>query len=87
MIEEMIIELKIIRGAIYLKTLSRELEEKYFIYDLSIPSNTMAAHIGNILLSRLKIPNDSGERASPNFKVAINEHSIANAITTKVLLM
>ena len=32
MIEEMIIELKIIRGAIYLKTLSRGLEEKYFIY-------------------------------------------------------
>ena len=61
MIEEMIIELKIIRGAIYLKTLSRGLEEKYFIYDLSIPSNTMAAHIGNPKITSFEDSVFSGE--------------------------
>ena len=71
----------------YLKVLCNALEEKYFIYDLSIPSNIMAAHIGKILLSKLKTPNDSVDRTSPSFRVAINEHSIANAITKKVLLI
>ena len=82
-----IIALKATSGAIYFKTLCAELEEKYFIYDLSIPSNMIAAHIGKILLSKLKTPNDSVDRTSPSFRVAINEHSIANAITKKVLLI
>ena len=83
----MMVALKIIRGVMYLKILSGGLEEKYFMYDLSIPNNIIAPHIGNILLSKLKTPNDSGERTSPNLKVATNEHSIANAITAKVLLI
>ena len=74
-------------GVIYFNTLCIGFEEKYFIYDLSIPNNITAAHIGKILLSKLKTPNDSVDRASPSFRVAINEHSIANAITKNVLLI
>ena len=73
-------------GPINLKILSCILFEKNFIYDLSKPSSIIAAPIGKILLSKLKKPKSSVDKASPNFNVATKEQSIEKAITRNVLL-